>query len=119
MERNVLHINVANFIATVEELCDSTLRGEPFIVANRYAPRAVILDVSDKAFKEGLRRGMPLKMVQRMKGIPIIEPRYDRYQEAERELFKLVFSAAPVIEQVAGGHLFLDISGTKKYSETP
>ncbi len=115
MERQILHLNVANFMAAVEALRDTSLRGEPFIIAPAHNRRAVIIDVSEEAFREGLRRGMPLAPLgRRLKGMRILEPDYPRYSRAEGHLYKKVLSQAPLVERLEGGHLFLDITGTRR-----
>ncbi|PKL39580.1 MAG: hypothetical protein CVV44_04985 [Spirochaetae bacterium HGW-Spirochaetae-1] len=115
MERQILHLNIANFMASIEELCSPSLRGEPFIIAPPGEGRTVVFDVSEKAFREGIRRGMPVDLVRRRMGhIPVIAPRYDRCARAERELFALTSRYSPLVEQVSGGHLFADITGMRR-----
>jgi len=100
-------------MAAIEALGDPALRGEPFIIAPPHNRRAVIIDVSEAAFREGLRRGMPLApLSRRLKGMRILEPDYSRYSRAEGHLYKKVLSQAPLVERLEGGHLFLDITGT-------
>ncbi len=115
MDRQVLHLNVANFMAAVEALRDPTLRGEPFIIAPPHNRRAVIIDVSEAAFREGLRRGMPLAPLgNRLRGMRLLEPDYPCYHRAESHLYKMALSLAPRVERLDGGNLFCDITGTTR-----
>ncbi len=118
LERHILHINIAHFFATVEALSNTSLKGEPFAIAPIYNKRAVVIDLSEQAFAEGLRKGDPIKKAKKM-NIEIIEPNYDIYSRAETALYKSTLSFAPIVEKTAGGHLFLDVTGTKKIFGKP
>ncbi|OHD68533.1 MAG: hypothetical protein A2W19_12120 [Spirochaetes bacterium RBG_16_49_21] len=112
MERRIVHLNIAHFYASVEEICDPGLKNEPFVVAKGGRSRTVVIDVSRPAYEEGARRGMSLEFVQRrLKGIRIIAPREELYRRAENRVYKLASRFSPAVESLPGGHLFLDISG--------
>ena len=119
MERQVVHINVANFMAAVEEQCDPALKDEPFVVASGTGGRTIVLDLSEKAYAEGVRRGQTLSQVRRLGRITVIEPRIHIYRRAETRLRGLAGPMAPLIEGLSGGHLFCDISGTKSIFGNP
>ncbi len=120
MERQVVHLNVAHFMASVEELCDRSLAGMPFIISTPGKARSVALDVSEKAFYEGIRRGMPVDLIaKRIRGIRILPPRPDLYERAERRIFDITSRYSPLVESRNGGHLFLDITGTTSLFGTP
>ena len=112
MERRIVHLNIAHFYASVEEICDPGLKNEPFVVAKGGRSRTVVIDVSRPAYEEGARRGMSIEFVQRrLKGIRIIAPREELYRRAENRVYKLASRFSPAVESLPGGHLFLDISG--------
>jgi DNA polymerase IV len=120
MERQVVHINIARFMCSVEELDDRELRGVPFVVAPPGADRAVALDVSGIAWREGARRGMPLSLVRaRVRGVRVIAPRFDAYARAERELYAHAARYSPLVERLPGAHLYVDITGTGKLFGRP
>ena len=113
MERRVVHLNVAHFMASVEELCDRSLKGRPFLIAPAGRSRAVAIDVSEKAFHEGARRGMAVdEAVRRVRGMPVLPPRFDLYARAERGMREIVCRYSPLVEEAGTGHLYTDISGT-------
>jgi len=113
MERRVVHLNVAHFMASVEELCDRSLRGRPFLIAPAGRSRAVAIDVSEKAFHEGVRRGMAVdEAARRVRGMPVLPPRFDLYARAERGMREIVCRYSPLVEEAGTGHLYTDISGT-------
>jgi DNA polymerase IV len=115
MERQIIHINISYFNAIIEELSDPSLKGEPFVIAPANNARGVVIDLSEKAYSLGMRRGMSLSYLRkRMKGVRIISPGYDSYHTAGEELYKFIFPFSPVVEQVSSGHFYLDVTGTKK-----
>ena len=64
MERTVIHLNIADFSVAVERLLDTGLRRKALIIAEP-SPRAVVHDMSDEAYGEGVRKGMLLAVARR------------------------------------------------------
>ncbi len=116
MERSIIHLNIADFAAAVETLAAPGLRGYPLVIAPTGAPRARVYDMSDPAFQEGIRKGMPLARARQINPkIKIISPRFNRYEQVMKALFKQGLAYTPVIESGPGdGHLFLDVTGTTR-----
>lgn len=114
MDRSVIHINVADFAATVETLLNPRLKGYPLVIAPLGAPRAVVYDMSDTAFREGIRKGMPLARARRLhKGIAVLPPRFNRYEGVMKQMVNTGRKFAPAVEYgLRDGHLFLDVTGT-------
>ncbi|BCO10606.1 DNA polymerase IV [Desulfolithobacter dissulfuricans] len=115
MQRTVLHLNIADFATAVERLCDSSLRHRPVIIGLPVA-RSLVYDMSDEAYREGVRKGMPLWRARRLcPGAVILPPRPERYGKAMLHLLKLARPLTPLVEQAPGdGHLYLDLSGTRR-----
>ena len=86
------------------------------IVAPEGALRAAVFDMSEEAFRQGVRKGMPLSRACRLcRDAKLIAPHPDRYERAMQELLKRALPYSPLIEMTdAGGHLFLDTTGTSK-----
>ncbi|MGI6169798.1 MAG: DNA polymerase IV, partial [Christensenellales bacterium] len=59
MERRIIHLNIADFSVAVERLLDTSLKGKALIIAHP-SPRAVVADMSDEAYAEGVHKGMLL-----------------------------------------------------------
>ncbi|MBN1500630.1 MAG: hypothetical protein JW982_10760 [Spirochaetes bacterium] len=119
MERQVLHINVAHFQASLEEIRRPELRGEPFAIASPSGRRSVLLDVSNKAFSEGIDRGDSLKKSSALKRLRILHPDFNYYLRAEKDIYSLLLPQAPAVETVSRGHFFLDVTGTSKIFGSP
>jgi len=116
----ILHVNAVGLMAAIEENLDLGLRGRPFVVANGAAPRAVVLDLSPPAHREGLRRGMPLSLARNL--VPALEvrsPRLDLYRLAEERLWRIGLEHTPLVERSGAGHLFVDLAGTSRLHGPP
>ncbi|AEF87034.1 DNA polymerase IV [Treponema primitia ZAS-2] len=58
INRSVCHLNIIGFRAAVAAQKDTSLRGRPFVVAGATGGRALVLDLSPEAMKEGISPGM-------------------------------------------------------------
>jgi DNA polymerase-4 len=114
MERAVIHLNIADFAVAVETNRSPALRGRPLIIAPEGAPRAVVYDMSDKAYQEGIRKGMPLARARRLdRNIPVLAPGFNRYEAAMKDLLKETFAFTPLVEYgQADGHIFMDVTAS-------
>jgi DNA polymerase-4 len=114
MERSIIHLNIADFAVAVETNHQPSLRGYPLIIAPQGAPRAVVYDMSEEAFQQGIRKGMPLARACRInKKIPILPPSFYRYEQVMKGLLKETFAFTPLIESgTADGHIFLDVTAS-------
>ncbi|MCP4720699.1 MAG: hypothetical protein GY860_14695 [Desulfobacteraceae bacterium] len=115
MERSIIHLNIADFAAAVEINLVPSLKGYPIIIAPS-APRAVVYDMSDQAYREGIRKGMPIARARRInKQIKIIPPRFNQYEQVMKDIFKQSLAYTPAIESGHwDGHVFLDVTGTNR-----
>lgn len=111
----VLHVNAVGLLAALEEIVDPALRGRPFVIANPYASRAVVLDLSREAHREGLRRGMLLHQASgSLAGLIVREPRIDLYLRADDTLVRICRAYSPLVEAAGNGHVFADLAGTAR-----
>jgi len=121
MERHVIHLNVADFAVAVERVVDARLRGRPVIIAPPGAARAHVLDMSDEAYRAGVRKGMSLAQARAAcRDAQLVPPHADRYERAMREFLARALPFSPLIELVdENGHLFLDVTGTGRLFGPP
>ncbi len=121
MERSIIHLNVADFAAAVERAFDPRLAGRPFVIARAEAVRATVFDMSEEAFREGVRKAMPLARALRLcPQARLLPPRPERYARAMRLLLEAALPYTPRIETGrADGHLFLDATGTRRLFGPP
>ncbi len=121
MERTVIHLNIADFAVAVERCIEPGLRGRPVIVAPPTAVRAAVYDMSEEAFRAGVRKGMALGRARRCcPDAVLLAPRQDRYAQAMGDLLKQALSFSPRIEPGEDdGHLFIDATGTGRLLGPP
>jgi len=115
-ERSIIHFNVADFAVAVERTADTSLRGRPLIIAPLQAARAMVHDMSEEAFQDGVRKGMQLYQARRMcREAAVLPPRFELYQRAMCHFLKKVKRFSPLVEHgVSDGHLFVDVTGTHR-----
>ncbi|MGD9300647.1 MAG: hypothetical protein PVI13_03675 [Desulfobacterales bacterium] len=121
MERSIIHLNVADFAVAVERAVDCRLQNRPVIIAPEGAARAAVYDMSEEAYRNGIRKGMALRQAMRLcHDATILPPHPDRYEHAMRSLLKQTLPYSPLIETgEADGHLFMDVSGTARLFGPP
>ena len=120
-ERSIIHLNIADFAVAVERAVDCRLQNRPVIIAPEGAARAAVYDMSEEAYRNGIRKGMALRQAMRLcHDARILPPHPDRYEHAMRSLLKQTLPYSPLIETgEADGHLFMDVSGTARLFGPP
>ena len=120
MERAIIHLNIADFAVAVETNMQTSLRGYPIIVAPQ-GERAVVYDMSDEAYQEGIRKGMPLARALRLdKKIKILPPSFNRYERVMKDLIKEAYVFTPRIESGRlDGHVFMDVTQSSRLFGPP
>jgi len=121
MDRNIIHINVADFAVAVERRLDRRLARRPVIIAPAGTPRATVYDMSEEAYRAGVRKGMPLSRAMRLeRGLVVLPPQPARYEQAMSDLLRQALPYSPLIERgERDGHLFVDITGTSRLFGPP
>ena len=121
MDRAIIHLNVADFAVAVERCVEPRLRDRPVIVAPAGAARAMVYDMSEEAFRAGVRKGMDLRRALRLcPDAERLAPHPDRYERAMAALLKQALPFSPRIEPgECDGHLFVDASGSGRLLGPP
>ncbi len=115
-DRQVIHFNVADFAVAVERLCDITLREKPVIIAPMGSSRTAVYDMSEEAYRDGVRKGMPLKIARRIcPTAKIVSPRAHLYKKAMGRFRSELQEYSPLIESgQIDGHFYIDVTGTHR-----
>lgn len=117
MERQIIHLNVADFYVSVEQALAPRLRGRPVAVASEGMPRAIVYDISEEAWKAGVFKGMPLDRAKKLcPDLEVISPRPQLYERAMQAIFRDSSLHSPMVEIAGPGHLFLDMTGVIRKS---
>ena len=114
-EASILHADVDSFFASVEQRDDPRLRGRPVIVGS-----GVVLAASYEAKAYGVRSAMGGARARRLcPHAIVVEPRFQAYVAASRELFEILDQVAPQVEALSMEEAFLDVSGLERISGSP
>ncbi len=120
-ERSIIHINVADFAVAVERVVHPRLRDRPVVIAPQGAVRAAVYDMSEEAYRSGVRKQMALhQALRRCPDAAVLPPHVDRYERAMEGLLKHALPYSPLIEMTDhNGHLFIDVTGTNRLFGPP
>ncbi|THB77560.1 MAG: hypothetical protein D6B25_06740 [Desulfobulbaceae bacterium] len=120
-ERFILHMNVADFAVAAERIQDAGLAEKPLIISPLQAARAVVYDMSEEAYGDGVRKGMALREAARLcRRAQILPPRFELYHKVMHAFVREAQMFSPLLESGNGdGHLFLDITGTHRLIGAP
>jgi DNA polymerase IV len=120
-DRAIIHFNVTDFAVAVERIQDSSLQSVPLIVAPLQASRAIVYDMSEEAYGDGVRKGMRLNIARKYcRRAKILMPQPALYRKAMMALVKRVTFYTPLVEPgTEDGHLFMDVTGTHRLFGPP
>ncbi|KGO34338.1 MAG: hypothetical protein WBN83_17795 [Desulfoprunum sp.] len=115
-ERAILHLNVTDFAVAVEQAAEAPRRGRPLIIAPPGTSRATVYDMSEEAYRAGVRKGMALSQAARVcRGAEVRPPRPELYRRAMDDFLRQVRSYSPRLEHgLEDGHVFVDLTGTHR-----
>jgi len=115
MDRAILHLDIPAFPVAVERVVEPRLRGRPVVVAPSSSTRAPVLVSSLEARAAGVFRGMPLARAVRIcRDLTVLTPNPPLYRRASGAILKLLAGYSPLLEPAGGGHVFLDMTGTRR-----
>jgi DNA polymerase-4 len=110
--RQILHIDMDAFYASVEELDNPALRGLPVIVGGP-SKRGVVCAASYAARPFGVRSAMPMAEAFRRCPQAIVVPvRMARYAEISAQVFAIFHRFTPLVEGLSLDEAFLDVTGS-------
>src|SRR5262245_55827267 len=96
-ERQILHIDMDAFYASVEQHDDPAIRGKPVVVGARSA-RGVVTAASYEARPFGVHSAMPMALaLRRCPQAIVVPPRMDRYVEVSRVVFDILKRFTPLV----------------------
>lgn len=114
MARQILHVDMDAFYASVEQRDDPSLRGRPVIVGGS-GRRGVVATCSYEARRFGVRSAMPTAEARRRcpEGV-YLAPRMAHYQAESARIFAVFERYTPQIEGLSLDEAFLDVTASQK-----
>ncbi len=117
--RDIIHLDLDAFYASVEILDDPTLAGKPVIVGGSER-RGVVCAASYEARKFGIHSAQPTATAKRLCPHGIFLPlRMERYKALSGEVFAIYRRYTPLVEALSIDEAFLDVTGSVRLFGAP
>ncbi len=114
-EASIIHINVTDFAAAVTIAKNQSLSDSVFVIALEASNRSVVITPSHRAWEEGIRSGMPLRMAQRLlPSLQVLPLDSKSIAKADQAIATIVQTYSPQIQCDRNGHVYLDMHGTTR-----
>jgi DNA polymerase-4 len=111
--RQIIHVDMDAFYASVEQLDNPDLVGKPVIVGGDPKQRGVVSAASYEARKFGVHSAMPMSQAIRLCPNAIVLPvRMERYAEISQQIHTTFERFTPQIEPISLDEAFLDVTGS-------
>ena len=111
-ERTILHIDLNNFFASVEQIRDPRLQGKAIAVCGDAEKRkGIVLAKSEQAKKCGVKTGDAIWMAQqKCPGIIIIQPNHDEYDHYSKLVQEIYYRFTDRVESFGLDECWLDVT---------
>ncbi len=113
--RQIIHVDMDAFYASVEQLDHPELAGLPVIVGGDPQARSVVAAASYEARKYGIHSAMPMAQAVRLCPHAVVVPvRMDRYVAISEKIRGIFERYTPLVEPVSIDEAFLDVTGSTR-----
>ena len=112
--RRILHIDMDQFFAAVEQRDRPELRGRPVAVGHD-APRGVVSTASYEARRYGVHSAQAMQTAKRLcPELIVVEPRFQAYKEVSAQIHSIFQDYTDLIEPLSLDEAFLDVTQNKR-----
>ena len=113
----VIHVDMDQFYAAVEQRDNPELKGKPIAVGHD-AERGVVSTASYEARRFGVHSAQSIQVAKRLcPQLIIVEPHFQRYKEVSAQLHEIFHDYTDLIEPISLDEAFLDVTYNKKGME--
>ena len=114
MTRRIIHVDMDQFFAAVEQRDNPELRGRPVAVGYD-APRGVVSTASYEARKFGVHSAQPIQTAKRLcPELIIVNPHFHIYKEVSAQIRQIFHDYTDLIEPLSLDEAFLDVTENKR-----
>ena len=111
--RQIIHVDMDAFYASVEQLDRPELVGKPVMVGGAADRRGVVSAASYEARKFGVHSAMPMSRAVKLCPQAVVLPvRMQRYVELSRAIRSIFQNYTPLIEPLSLDEAFMDVTGS-------
>lgn len=123
LRQGIMHVRIRHFYCTLEEMVDSALRGQAFVVGTgtgRPNEPGRVIDASPAAQRLGIIPGMPLRRAYRLapraRFLPASHERYQPFLQQIKELYR---GYSRIIESIPFADAYIDLRGCELAFDSP
>lgn len=117
--KDIIHIDMDAFYASVEVKDNPSLKGKPVIVGGN-RKRGVVSSASYEARKFGVHSAQPIATAARLCPHGVFLPtRMSRYKEVSDLVFEIFHRFTPLVEPLSIDEAFLDVTGSTRLFGSP
>jgi len=110
----IIHVDMDQFFAAVEQRDNPELKGKPIAVGHD-AERGVVSTASYEARRFGVHSAQSIQVAKRLcPQLIIVEPHFQRYKEVSAQLHGIFHDYTDLIEPISLDEAFLDVTKNKK-----
>lgn len=121
MKRTILLADMNSFYASVTQVLEPQLLGQPLLVAGNPEKRhGIVLAASYEAKKMGVKTGMPIWEAQTYCPQAILRPpNYPAFLDFSNRVLQILRDFSPLVEPFSIDEAFVDLTGTENLWGTP
>jgi DNA polymerase-4 len=112
--RKIIHVDMDAFYASVEQMDNPALKGQPIAVGGGKA-RGVVSAASYEARTFGVRSAMSGTLAAKLcPKLVFVSPRFDRYKEISNKIRTIFFEYSDLVEPLSLDEAYIDVTENKK-----
>jgi len=118
--RDILHVDIDAFFASVEKILDPSLNGKAVIVGGDVNDRSVVSSASYEARRYGVRSAMPIAQARRLcPGAIFLRGNFEAYARFSDRVLNILNRFTPIIERTSLDDFYLDLTGCRRLHGHP
>jgi len=112
-DRQILHVDMDAYFASVELLGREELQNRPVIVGGDPGFRSVVTSCNYPARKYGVHAGMPMtRALHLIPGAVVLSGSFARYKTYSTRILEVLLSFTPMVQATSIDEAFMDLTGT-------